>query len=75
MNYQRLFYLVAEAGLEPTTFGLCLPTTVFTASNDLLEFVVWTVPLPATELLRYLPTSLYTFSLNFLKELGSGLPY
>jgi hypothetical protein len=60
---QGLFIkLVAGSGFEPLTFGLCLPSTVFTAWIN--QFVVWTVPLPSALLLGYLPSSLYTFSIS-----------
>ncbi|MEB3181327.1 MAG: hypothetical protein VKL59_20170 [Nostocaceae cyanobacterium] len=54
------FHLVAGDGFEPSTFGLCLPSTAFAAWNN--QFVVWTVPSPSAFLLGCLPSSLYTFS-------------
>ncbi|MEM9906396.1 MAG: hypothetical protein AAF921_15370, partial [Cyanobacteria bacterium P01_D01_bin.44] len=51
--------LVAGAGFEPTTFGLCLPLQF-----SLPEISLWPglSLYPQLYLLGYLPTSLYTFS-------------
>ncbi|MFT5765668.1 MAG: hypothetical protein ACI8X3_003105, partial [Saprospiraceae bacterium] len=59
--FRRAFFSVAEAGLEPTTFGLCVPTTAFAASSKILEFVVWTFSssFPLREM-GCPPLSLYT---------------
>ncbi|GEM_PF-2559289 len=64
--------VVAEAGLEPTTFGLCLPTTTFVASNNIVRICGLDCTFILDLTLGCPITSLYTCS-NFL-ELGSVLP-
>ena len=53
--------MVAGAGLEPATFGLCVPLQFSLPEH---QFVVWTFSLPSAELLGHLPLSLYTFDHN-----------
>jgi len=54
--------LVAAVGLEPTTFGLCLPTTVFTATD--VSISVCSLDFLFTLFIKEggcPPSSLYTF--------------
>ena len=76
-------FLVAGVGFEPTTFGLCVPTTAFAASST-DEFGVWTFSSPVHLRQGYggfgcLPLSLYTFPyeapIRSDVGLGSGLPF
>lgn len=52
-------FLVAGAGFEPATFGLCVPTTAFAAPMS--GFGVWTFSSPSVIPGGCLPLSLYTF--------------
>ncbi len=61
--------LVAGAGFEPATFGLCIPATAFAAGSHAVCGLDFLFTLGRT--VRGLPSSLYTF---LESRLGSGLP-
>ena len=65
-------FLVAGAGLEPATFGLCIPRRL--SPPDLKSVCGLDFPFTLNECLGCLPSSLYTFSED-PSELGSGLPF